>query len=74
MDVKPFPPLLPLEVTDFTSWCLKINGEDDGQRAPVEKVKVTDAAVFGSCMVHGRAVAQRAPGTESHVVLRLPTP
>lgn len=35
VDVKPFPPLLPLEVTDFTSWCLKINGEDDGQRAPV---------------------------------------
>ena len=34
VDVKPFPPLLPLEVTDFTSWCLKINGEDDGQRAP----------------------------------------
>lgn len=35
VDAKPFPPLLPHEVTDFASWCKRINGFDDGQRAPV---------------------------------------
>lgn len=32
--LKPFPPLRDHEVTDFSSWCARINGVDDGSKAP----------------------------------------
>lgn len=34
MQLKPFPPLRDYEVTDFTSWCQRIAGVDDGSKAP----------------------------------------
>lgn len=34
METKPFPPLRQYEVTNFTSWCERINGKDDGSQAP----------------------------------------
>lgn len=34
MELKPFPPLRDNEVTDFSSWVKRINGEDDGQAPP----------------------------------------
>jgi hypothetical protein len=40
MQLKPFPPLRDSEVTDFSSWCARINGVDDGSKptAPPEEV------------------------------------
>lgn len=43
MELKPFPPLRPAEVTDFTSWCERINGIDDGSVAPEPMTDVTNA-------------------------------
>lgn len=34
MKVKPYPPLRDSEVTDFASWVKRINGVDDGTKAP----------------------------------------
>lgn len=34
MELKPFPPLRDNEVTDFKSWCQRVNGIDDGSIAP----------------------------------------
>jgi hypothetical protein len=34
METKPFPPLRQYEVTNFASWCERINGKDDNSIAP----------------------------------------
>ena len=57
VETKPFPPLLPVEVTDFSSWCKRINGEDDGQRAPIP-------ADMTSSTDPDAAKAPEAPATE----------
>ena len=45
VELKPFPPLRPSEVTDFSSWCKRINGEDDGSVAPSPMTDVAEASV-----------------------------
>lgn len=45
MALKPFPPLRDQEVTDFSSWCKRINGVDDGSVAPepIEPEAITNS-------------------------------
>lgn len=34
MELKPYPPLRPYEVTDFSSWVRRVNDDDDGSTSP----------------------------------------
>lgn len=48
--LKPFPPLRDYEVTDFSSWCKRIAGVDDGSKAPApmegeQMAPIADAVV-----------------------------
>lgn len=43
MQLKPFPPLRPYEVTDISSWCARVNGVDDGAKPPAPMDGVEDA-------------------------------
>ena len=77
VELKPFPPLLAHEVTDFTSWCNRINGQDDGQRAPapadaVDEPKVEAKPVDKPAEKSTAAIAEpdlgpagKAPATKS---------
>lgn len=42
MQLKPFPPIRDHEVMDFSSWCQRIRGIDDGSKAPEPMDAATD--------------------------------
>ena len=48
MQLKPFPPLRDYEVTDFSSWCKRIAGVDDGAAAPAPMETLDDVGAPSS--------------------------